>query len=59
MDFWIVVGHWIDFTIKWINIGVLVKINMLLWTRSGLGGDYGELVKECFRFTMDYGVLCK
>jgi hypothetical protein len=59
LDFWIIVGHWIDITIKWINIGVLVQINLLLWTRSGLGGAYGGLVKECFKLTMAYGVLCR
>jgi len=31
----------------------------MLWTISGLGSDYGGLVKECFRLIMDYGVLCR
>jgi hypothetical protein len=48
-DFRIIVGHWIDFTIKWIyNEIILVQNNLLLWTRSGLGGDYGGLVMESF-----------
>ncbi len=59
MDFWIIVGHWNDFTNKWIYSGILVQINLLSWTRSGLGGDYDGLVRECFGLTINYGVLCR
>jgi hypothetical protein len=50
IDFKIIVGRWIEFIIKWIYNEILVQNNLLLWTRSGLGGDYDGL-------TMDYGVL--